>query len=431
MTVERTIVETVIARLGAHGDGIAVLPDGKTLYVAQAAPGDRVRVALDGAEGEGLRGRLLDVLEAGPSRGIPPCPQFGTCGGCALQHLSDAAYRDWKRGLLVEALARNGVAAGEIADLVMVGRGTRRRGTFFAEKRNGAIKAGFHERGSHRIAAIDGCVVLAPELIALVEKLPAVMADVLDEGERAEIVANLLDGGIDAVVRLPRLADHDIRARLARFAVDANLIRLSVGVSGTRDRAANTDPVVERRAALASFGGVKVPVPPAAFLQASADAEALMIAEAKAAVGTAGTVADLFAGAGTFTFALAKSARVRAVEVDADLVEALKAGALRAGLGTKITAIARDLFKRPLLAGELNAYEAVVFDPPRAGASAQAEALAKSNVPTVVAISCNPHTFARDARLLQDGGYRLTRAVPIDQFLWTQHLEVVATFVRA
>ena len=430
MTAEPTIVEAEIVRLGAHGDGIALLPDGKPLYVAMAVPGDRVRAAVEGAEGDGLRGRLVEVLAAGAARGEPPCPHFGLCGGCALQHLTPDAYRDWKRGLLVEALRRNGVTGGEIDDLAMVRTATRRRGTFFAAKIGGVIHAGFHERGSHRVTPIDRCVVLAPPLLALVAQLPSVMADVLAEGGRAEIVANLLDTGVDALVRLPQLPDLTVRERLARFAKDADLARLSVAKGGSRDRTARAEPLAERRPALALFGGVTVPVPPGAFLQASADAEALMTAEVRAGIGGAKTVADLFAGAGTFTFALMDRARVHAVEADADLANALKAGAAKAAKGARVTAEIRDLFRKPLLAAELNKHDAVVFDPPRVGAKAQAEALAKSKVPCVVAVSCNPASFARDARALQDGGYKLTHAVPIDQFLWTHHLEVVGTFVR-
>jgi len=430
-----SVIEVTIARIGAQGDGIAAMPDGKPLYVPQAATGDRVRVAIEGAESDGVRGRLIDVIEAGSTRGTPPCRHFGVCGGCALQHLSPQVYRDWKRGLVVDALARNGVQAETVADLAMVGINTRRRGTFFAEKTNGVVKAGFHERGSHRIAAVDGCVVLLPELIALVERLPPAMADILGEGERAEIVANRLESGIDVLVRLPRDADHATRERLVRFANDADLVRVSVVKSDGRNRAAKPEPVVARRTAFASFGGVRVVVPPGAFLQASADAEALLVAEAKAGIAGATNVADLFAGAGTFAFAFAhasktKQARVHAAEADADLIEALKLAAAKAGLGARITAETRDLFRRPLWADELKRFDAVVFDPPRVGAKAQAEALAKSQVARVVAVSCNPQTFARDARLLQDGGYRLTRVVPVDQFLWTHHLEVVGTFVR-
>jgi 23S rRNA (uracil1939-C5)-methyltransferase len=426
----QSTIEATIVRLGARGDGVATLPDGRSLYVAETAPGDRVRVAVEGAEDEGLRGRLVEVLDRSAVRALPPCPHFGVCGGCALQHLTLDAYRNWKRALLVDALARNGVVDGDIAELAAVRTATRRRGTFFAAKIGGAIRAGFHERGSHRVAAIDQCIVLAPELVALVAALPPAMADLLGEGERAEIIANRLDTGVDALVRLPRLPDLAARERLARFAKDADLARLSVARAGGRDRTGKAEPLVARRPALASFGGVKVPVPPGAFLQASADAEALMIAEVREGIGAAKRAADLFAGAGTFAFALIDRARVHAVEGDADLANAVRAGAAKAAKGTRVSVEVRDLFRRPLTARELDGFEAVIFDPPRAGAKAQAEALATSRVPRVVAVSCNPQTFARDARTLQDGGYRLIRAVPIDQFLWTHHLEVVGTFAR-
>ncbi|HTI86100.1 MAG TPA: class I SAM-dependent RNA methyltransferase [Alphaproteobacteria bacterium] len=424
-------IETTITRLGAHGDGVGVLVDGRPVYVAATVPEDRVRLALDGKEGDGMRGRLLEVLAPGPMRGTPPCPHFGICGGCALQHMAIDAYRDWKRGLLVDSLARNAVDAGEIAPLAMVATATRRRGTFFAEKRGGRVAAGFHERGSHRIAAIDNCLVLAPPLLALVDKLKPLATDLLSEGERIEVVANLLDTGLDVLIRLPRVIDVPLREKLARFARNADLARISVAQSGGRDRAAHADIVVERRPALATFGGAHVPVPPAAFLQASAEAEAMLVGEARTGIAGAKKVADLFAGAGTFTFALAADKiAVHAVEGELDLAMALKIGAGKAGLGPRISTEVRDLFRRPLLADELKKFEAVVFDPPRAGAKAQADALAKSKVPVVVGVSCNPASFARDARALQDGGFRLTRVLPVDQFLWTHHLEVVGTFVR-
>ncbi|MGE5538223.1 MAG: 23S rRNA (uracil(1939)-C(5))-methyltransferase RlmD [Gemmatimonas sp.] len=428
---EPTTFDLSITRLGAQGDGVTTLPDGRTVYVGATAPGDCVRLALEAKEGDGLRGRLVELLAPGPGRGTPPCPHFGTCGGCALQHLSLDAYRDWKRGLLIDALARNAVDAGEIAPLAMVSNATRRRGTFFAAKAGGRVTAGFHERGSHRIAAIESCIVLAPQLVTLVERLKPLMADLLADGERGEIVVNLLDTGLDALVRLPHAADLRVRQRLARFAKEADLARVSVAVAGGRARGAHADVVVERRPALATFGGAHVPVPPGAFLQASAEAEALLVAEVKAAVDGAKKVADLFAGAGTFAFALAaERIAVHAVEGERELALALKAGAGKAGLGPRISTEVRDLFRRPLLADELKKFDAVVFDPPRAGAKAQAEALAKSKVARVVGVSCNPASFARDARALQDGGFRVTRVVPVDQFLWTQHLEVVSTFVR-
>jgi 23S rRNA (uracil1939-C5)-methyltransferase len=393
-----------------------------------------VRVALGKAEGNGVRGTLVEVVEAGPNRVAAPCAQFGTCGGCALQHLAPEVYGHWKRGLLVEALARTGVEAGEIGELVTVRESTRRRGTFFAEKRGGRVRAGFHERGSHRIAALEGCRVLESDLLALVERLPSALADVLAEGERAEIVANHLATGLDVLVRLPRVPDLAARERLARFAAGADLVRLSVAKAGSRDRAAHAEPVVARRSAVVTFGGVEVALPPGAFLQASADAEGVLVREALAGVKGAGRIADLFAGAGTFAFALATggegNARVHAVEGDALLAAALRAGAAKAHLGARITTEVRDLFRRPLEPSELDRFDAVLFDPPRVGAKDQAVALARSKVPCVVGVSCNPQAFARDARALQEGGYRLTRVVPVDQFLWTHHLEVVGTFVR-
>lgn len=430
---EATVVETIIDRLGTQGDGVAVLPDGKPLYVAGTAPGDRVRVALGKAEGNGVRGTLVEVVEAGPNRVVAPCAQFGTCGGCALQHLAPEVYRHWKRGLLVEALARTGVEAGEIGELVTVREGTRRRGTFFAEKKAGRARAGFHKRGSHRIAALEGCRVLESALLALVKRLPSVLADVLAEGERAEIVVNHLTTGLDVLVRLPRVPDMAARERLARFAADADFARLSVAKAGSRDRTAHAEPMVARRPAVASFGGVEVALPPGAFLQASADAEAVLVREALAGVEGAARIADLFAGAGTFAFALAMGAgveRVHAAEGDASLATALRAGAAEAGLGARIATEVRDLFHRPLEQRELDRFDAVLFDPPRVGAKDQAAALARSKTPRVVGVSCNPQTFARDACTLQEGGYRLTRVVPVDQFLWTHHLEVVGTFVR-
>ncbi|SMH56761.1 class I SAM-dependent RNA methyltransferase [Azospirillum agricola] len=423
---EPRVLDVTIAEVGARGDGIAAA-EGLRLFVPLTVPGDRARVRVaDPAgqgtgKGEGVRAELLELLEAGPGRGDPACRHFGRCGGCTLQHMDDNAYAAWNVALVQGALARVGLGDTPLEPLSRTPPAARRRARFAALKRGKRVWFGFNERQSHRLADLEECPVLAPRLLALVGPLRALLADILPEGGECDVVTTDLEGGVDLLLVGPRSLGRDARERLVAFEPEA-----VARIAWQADERGASEPVANRRPAAVRFAGVPIVPPPGAFLQASAEGEAALVEAVAGAVGDAARIADLFAGLGTFSFPLARKAAVHAVEGDAAAVAAVG----RAVQGLRLTAERRDLFEQPLTAKELNRFDAVVFDPPRAGASAQAGALAASKVPLVVGVSCNPATFARDARILVDGGYRLARVHPVDQFLWSAHVELVGVFER-
>ncbi len=419
------MTDLTIESIGARGDGLASGAGGP-VYVPYTVPGDRVRVRLGAKRGEGRSADLLEVLSPGPNRIAPVCRHFGTCGGCALQHLAEEPYQDWNREQVTTALGRRGFSDVEVRPVVPTPPGSRRRADLaLLLRRDGRAVVGYHERASHHIVDIAECPVLDPALVAILAPLRALSVKVLKPGKRASAIATVTDAGVDLLLDLGRNLDLAAREALADFAETTDLARLSV-----RDSDAGfIDPVARRRPATHRFAGVAVEPPPGGFLQASPAAEAALSAVATEATAGAARILDLFSGCGTFTFPLADKAAVHAVDGDKDLIAALQSAADKAMRNTVTTEV-RDLFRRPYLAEELNRFDAVLFDPPRAGAKAQAVQLAASAVPVVVGVSCNPATFARDARMLADGGYRLTDVTPIDQFLWSPHVELVGVFRR-
>ncbi|MGH6990796.1 MAG: class I SAM-dependent RNA methyltransferase, partial [Stellaceae bacterium] len=313
-----------------------------------------------------------------------------------------------------------------VAPLERTKPATRRRARLaMGRSRSGDTAIGFHARASHRIVDLKTCLVVHPDLLALVPTLRALGEGVLQPGEETSLSLTRAATGIDLVLDLPRPPDLAMLEMLGEFAAARNLARLS-----WRTGKEAPMPVVERRPVQISFTGVAVDLPPDCFLQASEEAEAILRDRVLAFLDGARSLADLFSGVGTFTFPLAAKAKVHAVDGDAAAVAALQHAARRAGLAGRITTEARDLDRRPLRAEELASFDAVLFDPPYAGAKAAALELARSSVPRIVAVSCHPASFARDARLLVDGGYRLVRVVPVDQFLWSAEIELIAQFAR-
>ena len=411
-------IELTIERVGVRGDGIA-LWRGEPVYLPFTAPGDVVRAKLGPRRGEGRTAELVELVSPG-ARATPVCRHFGACGGCALQHLDDAAYVAAKTQWLETALAQHGLEPAVMAPLQRLAAGTRRRARFQLEH----ARVGFHARASHRVIDLAECAVLHPKLVALVAPLRRLAAALLDAGKIATASATLTNNGVDLLIDLPTPPDLARLEALARFAEAQDLARLS-----WREGEVAT-PVAIRRKAQVTLSGVAVDLPEDAFLQASIEAEVALTAAVLDFAGAAHRIADLYAGIGTFSFALAGRAKIHAVEFAAGAVAALARAAARSGLSGSIATEKRDLAERPLDADELARFDAVVFDPPRAGARAQSAALAQSAVSRVIAVSCNPASFARDARLLVDGGYRLTRVQPIDQFVWSPHVELVAWFER-
>ncbi|MGF1611246.1 MAG: class I SAM-dependent RNA methyltransferase [Kiloniellales bacterium] len=434
-------VEVVIEAIGGRGDGVARLDPGfgpdleqRPVFVPMTVPGDRVLLRLVGERAGGYRGEIVELLDPGPGRVEPPCPHYGPCGGCTLQHWQDERYAAWKGELLRQALARQGLGEAAIRPLLRVPPGGRRRASLAAEAdAGGRLRLGFHGRASHQLVDIESCLLLTPGLVALLAPLRAALGALLGPRGRAQAVLTESEGGIDLLIAGIGAPELAAREALAAFAAEADLARLSWSALGVEP-----EPIVQRRTPVLHFGGVPVVPPPGGFIQPTAAGEAALVAAVLGylgdglGTGRGGTVADLYAGCGTFSFPLiaAGAARVHAVEGEGAALSALDAAARRAGLAGRLSAEQRDLERRPLRAAELARFDAVVFAPPRAGAKAQAAELAAASVGRVVAVSCNPNSFARDARTLVDGGFTLVEATPLDQFPWSGHLELVALFRR-
>ena len=402
-----------IARLGRRGDGIADAPDGP-VFVPFTLPGETVEA--EAWPGHPDRRLPIKIEHASPERITPVCPHFGTCGGCALQHWTAARYRDWKRGLVLEALSQAGLDA-PVDDLIDAhGEGRRRMVLHARRGQRDVLTVGFAAPRAHHIVAIDRCPILAPALDGAIAAAWAIAETVKTMRKPLDIQATATEGGLDVDLRGSGPLTTSATTALARVAEQHRLARL------TR----HGEIVAQRTPPVVTMGRARVVLPPGAFLQATVAGETALAALVLEHCGKADRIADLFAGVGPFALRLAERARVIAADSDKDAIAALKRAAETTQGLKPIAAETRDLFRRPMAAAELKNVGCVVFDPPRQGAEAQARALAASAVPVVVAVSCNPATFARDARILADGGYRLTRVTPIDQFLYSPHVEIVA-----
>lgn len=387
-----------------------------------------MRVRIGDRRGDGFSARLLAIESASPDRVAPPCPHAGACGGCTLQHLADAAYAAWKRGLAEAALARAGFASPPLDPLARSAPGTRRRAELSLRRADGRVIVGFHGRASAEVVDIPGCLVLHPALLAIAASLRSFLPRLGVLKREGKVWLTLAAEGVDLWLTTDGAADAAARSALAEFARVAGLARLSWSLLGH-----DPDPVAVLATPTVSFAGVPVRLPPGGFLQATEDGERAIVSAVLAALADlpeGARVADLYAGSGTLTFPLARRFRVLAVEGDRAASAALRSAAQAAALSGRVVVERRDLSLRPIAGRELDGLEAVVLDPPRDGARAQAAALAEGPVRRVVYVSCNPAALARDARLLAQAGFRLDRAVPIDQFLWSAHLECVASFSR-
>ncbi len=408
--------------MGARGDGLAE-EEGTRYFVPFSLPGEIVSVEPGEKRGEGVVADLIEVLAPSRHREPAPCKHFGICGGCALQHWRRDIYAGWKNDLISTALEQRGVKAPAF-EPALAGQPSERRRTDFVVRRQGrkAI-AGFHERGSPQIVNVEECFVVNPKLAALLPPLRAALAEVLPEGASADAIVNDTDAGLDVLVRPHKRFNLSMEAsqKLVAFAAAADLARLSWG-----DRARG-EPVVALRTPRVSFGDVTLEPPPGVFLQATRRAEQAMREAIATWIGDAKRVADLFSGIGTRT--VGRPWRATLYESDKPSVAVVEAAGRKLG-GGRLTAVQRDLFRNPLVASELAAFDSVVLDPPRAGAVAQTAELAKSKLKRIVYASCDPGTFARDARVLQDGEYRLEKLIPIDQFLWSAHVELIAFFTK-
>ena len=405
-----------ISHVGAQGDGVAPGP----VFAPLTLAGEVIEAEVRDGRAEGLT-----LIAPSPERQAAPCPHFGTCGGCALQHWQTDPYLVWKGEQVRLALTRQGLEI-EIRPTVGIPPATRRRLALHARRAaDGTVSLGFKGRRSWALVPIQTCVIADPRLVEALPRLIPVTAAFLDHPKSAPTLhVTLTDTGLDVdvtgVERRSGGLPADRRQQAIRAAEAADLARLSLA----------GEVLAMRRAPRVRFGPAEITLPPGGFLQAVPEAEAAMVARVLEGVTGARRIADLFCGAGTFTFPLASVAPVLAADAAEGGIAALKAG--RAGLKglSPIEAVARDLFRRPLTPHDLKGIDTVVFDPPRAGAQAQVEQIAASKATTVVGVSCNPVTFARDARVLVEAGFVLEAVTPIDQFLWSAHVELVGTFRR-
>jgi len=417
-------VDLVPAAMGAQGDAIATF-EGKRVFVPFALPGERVRATLRPKTPEGLIAADLEILAPAPDRVAPPCRHFGVCGGCKLQHWADASYRAWKVDLVRQALRHQGLDIPARVEAVFLPAGTRRRAEFAAIKKDGCAELGFQEARSHRIVDQQECPILAPDLARIVAPLRDALGEMLSEGQAVDILATATDSGLDLAIAADRAPSERQRQVLARFAEAAAVARIT-----WRGKRGDGEPIVQLRAPQLTMGGVAVDLPSPAFLQPSAAGEAALRQAVLALLVKPKRIVELYAGSGTFTFDLARLGRVHAVEGSKPALQALEQAARRAQMSHRITTEVRDLERAPLTALELKQFDTVVFDPPRVGAKAQSEILARASVRQVVGISCNPATFARDARALVDGGLTMAALTVVDQFIWSPHVEIVAGFQR-
>ncbi|MGE0239736.1 MAG: class I SAM-dependent RNA methyltransferase [Parvibaculaceae bacterium] len=394
-----------LTQMGRHGEALGEAA-GRAVYVPYALPGEVVE-----ADIAGTHAQLRAILAPSPQRIEPFCPHFGQCGGCQIQHWQADAYRGWKRGLVATALANQGIAAEVEALIDAQGEG-RRRATLHVARTPAGIVAGFNAARSHDIHPLDHCPILVPALA----QAPRIARRVGEIIGNCDVAFTAADNGLDVDIATKRKPPPD----LAGLVHAEDLARLSL----------NREPLVTRLPPEIGIGTARLRLPAGVFLQATKAGEATLAALVIENLGKAKKVADLFSGVGVFALRLAAKAQVFAADGDKAATAAL-AETVRRTPGLKpVEAKARDLFREPVMARELAPFDAVVFDPPRAGAEAQARQLAKSKVKTVIAVSCDPATFARDARILVDGGYRLMRVTPVDQFAFTAHVETVAFFKR-
>jgi 23S rRNA (uracil1939-C5)-methyltransferase len=404
------MTEITIERLGHQGDGIAPGP----IFAARTLPGEVIAGEVIGTRIESPR-----IVTPSPDRVRPPCRHYKSCGGCALQHASDDFTAAWKIDIVQNALAAQGISA-KPAGIVTSPPRSRRRATFSARRTKSGGLIGFHAPKSDAITAIPDCKLLHPDLIAALPSLEALVAAGGSRKGTMRLAVTLSETGLDVAVTGGKPLDLSLESTLAQIAGASGIARLT----WEGELVAMAVPPVQ------IMGAARVVPPPGAFLQATAEGEAALLSEVRRAVGSARRVVDLFAGSGTFSLPLAEDAEVHAVEDSAQMLAALDTGWRNAQGLKRITTETRDLFRRPLLPDELDKFDAIVIDPPRAGAEAQTHEIARSSIACVAAVSCNPVTFARDAKILVQAGFSLERLTVIDQFRWSTHVELAAQFLR-
>jgi 23S rRNA (uracil1939-C5)-methyltransferase len=396
-----------ITRITASGEGLA----GHDGPFPRTLPGEEITQAPDGTP---------RIVTPSPDRVAPPCRHFKSCGGCAMQHANDAFVAQWKTDVIRTGLAARGIKT-EIRPILTSPPQSRRRATLHGKRTKSGAQVGFHTRASATMIEVPDCQLLHPDIIAAIPALQALTVLVASRKAQIDLVINLSANGLDLDMRGCVPMTPQLAAKVAALADAHKFARI----------AWDGEVVGLRAPPSQKFGPSEVTPPPGAFLQATSHGQETLTACVQEAVGSASQTVDLFAGCGTFSMPAARTAEIWALEGEAELIRALDEGWRQSQGLKRIKAETRDLFRRPLLADELRKTDAVIIDPPRAGAEAQTIELARSNVPRIAAVSCNPVTFARDAELLIAGGYRLDWVQPVDQFRWSSHVELAAQFTKA
>ena len=418
--------ETIeIRAIAQQGDGESTLTDGTRVYVPYTLPGDVVHVQPEHRRGDGVSARILDV-KSSSERASPICEVFGRCGGCQLQHLTDADYVSWKTNVVTTALARQGIDDPVVYPMCRTPARSRRRATLALVRTKDDVIFGFNAAYSDTIVPLDACPLLIDELDDLIVPLRGLLTRILTARQRLSIAMTAVNGAVEIGFKGDLSLTLEVREAIAAFAERHDIARIVIAPEDD-----DIEPLIARRDLLIGSTDIQIVVPPMSFLQPSKEGEIMLQDLVTSVIGDHGQVADLFAGLGTFSMPLLSNGTcVSAFDSASMQIAALSTAIGKSRFAAKLNAHVRDLFADPLLRDELSAYDAVVFDPPRAGAKAQAAELASSDVRTVIAVSCNPSTMARDLRLLLDGGYKLQAITPIDQFPYSYHVEAVAILHR-
>jgi 23S rRNA (uracil1939-C5)-methyltransferase len=417
--------ELPIHDLAPMGDGVHQSERGR-IYVDRALPGDVIETKIKRGAGGVMRGDLGRILQASPHRVKAPCVHYDVCGGCALQHVEETFYRTWKADVVRRVLEKNGLKPAVWHAPVFLPGGLRRRVTFAAYKKKNGVTLGYFRRRTHVVTDVAGCLVAEPAFMVLRAKLATALAPILQDGKTADVFIQSVNGACEIVITGPigkkGRPDLQVHEAIADLAHAANISR----VSWRAQERGEPEVLLEINPLLAVFGELNVALPPLAFLQPTKAGEDALAAAVMDLMPKSGKFADLFSGCGTFSGPMLARGVVDAYESNEAAVRALS----KSKGAHPLTATQRDLFRDPLRPDETARYGAIVFDPPRAGAEEQAKALASSAVPLLIGVSCNPVSFARDARILVDGGYHLESVKVVDQFTWSHHVELVASFRR-
>lgn len=416
----------IIRDLGPKGDGIH--ESGRTrVYVERALPGDEILGNVQRDPAGIARAEIVEIVRPSPMRQRPPCPHYEACGNCTLQHLQEGYYREWKQEMVADAFRRHGLIPRRWQETVFVGDGNRRRATFSARRQRGKVVIGYYRRRSHEIADIRSCLIADPRLLKLREQLRPGLTQILHGEEALDVFLQITDEAADCVLTGPLgrrgVPDERVQEVLSSWLRETIIQR----VSWSDDDREDARPLLSKGPVSVAFGELTVNLPPGAFLQPTPEGEAALVDAVMAALPAQGKLADLFSGSGTFSGPMTSLGSVDAFESGLGAVKALS----HAARGRDLRVYRRDLFANPLSRQEANRYDAIVFDPPRGGCPEQVSQLADAKTGVLVGVSCNPATFARDARILCEGGYWLQSLRIVDQFRWSHHVEVVGVFTRS